>query len=61
MRDGIIAAEMKKTKLRIFENLTGRNLFLQNYLYNYKNSGTRSARMSFSRSIERAPVKFTLL
>lgn len=60
MCDEAIAAEMKETKLRIFENLTEKSL-LQNYLYNYKNSGTHGVRMSFSKSIERALVKFTLL
>lgn len=57
MYDETIAVEMKGTKLQIFENLTDRSLFLQNYLYNYKNSGTWRARMSFSGSIERALVK----
>jgi len=61
MYDETIAAEMKKKtkKLQIFENFTNRSL-LQNYLYSYKYSGTYNARMS-SRSIERAPVQFTLL
>jgi len=60
MYDEMIATEMKKTKkLQIFENFTSRSL-LQNYLYNYKYSGTYNAQMS-SRSMERASVKFTLL